>query len=155
MASLDEVESVLQRLRQRGGRVTQTRRVTVEVLFEGGHSHLSAEDVVIRVKSRMPEIAESTVYRTLSVLEECGVVEQIHLGERRSTYHLAKDAHQHLVCDRCAAVVEIPDAELVPLAERLNSVYGFRIHPHYFAIVGECRRCQKQQRRQAQGAGSA
>ncbi len=53
---------------------------------------------------------ESTVYRFLDELERLGVVDHVHLGHGPAVYHLASDAHHHLVCDRCGAVEEVPEA---------------------------------------------
>ena len=142
MAAVDQVEAIIERLRGRGGRGTSARRATIQVLLDTGHAHLSAEEIATRVKASQPEVAESTVYRTLNALETLGVVEHVHLGHGPSTYHLSADTHQHLLCDSCGAVVEVPDEVFAALSDQLQETYGFRIHPHHFAMVGECRVCQ-------------
>ena len=143
MLALDTepVEAVLYQMRRRGGRATLTRRATIAVLLSG-RRHLSAEDIVKEVKANHPDVAESTIYRNLTALEDLGLVSHVHLGHGPSTYHLADESHQHLVCRRCGKVIEVPDEEFVPLAERLSSAYGFQIQPRHFAISGECRRCR-------------
>jgi Fur family transcriptional regulator, ferric uptake regulator len=139
----DGVEVVIAMLRARGGRVTATRRATIEVLLAGGdHRHLSAEDVATEVRRRLPDVAESTIYRTLTALEELGVVTHVHLGHGPGTFHLAEAAHRHLVCRRCDSVIEVPAYEFVGLAQRLEQVYGFAMSSEHFAIVGQCRNCR-------------
>ncbi|HEX3567240.1 MAG TPA: transcriptional repressor [Acidimicrobiales bacterium] len=141
MAPADRVEAIIDKIRARGGRATDTRRATIGVLLNTGQSHLSAEDIVSQVKLQHPEVAESTIYRNLSTLEELGVVEHVHLGHGPSTYHLTEDGHQHLLCERCGKVIEVPDETFAALTEQLAATYGFRINPRHFAIMGLCRRC--------------
>ena len=138
-----EIDTILDRLRDRGGRATATRRAIIGVLLGEGHGHFSADDVVQLVKVSHPDIAESTVYRTLLALEDLGVVEHVHLGHGPSTYHVAPDTHQHLACTRCGAVIEVPDEVFTDLADRLQAGYGFRLRPHHFALLGECHDCHQ------------
>jgi len=142
VAAPDRVEAIIEQIRHRGGRATETRRSTIGVLLNGGQSHLSAEDIVNQVKLRHPEVAESTIYRNLATLEEFGVVEHVHLGHGPSTYHLIEDGHEHLLCERCGKVIEVPEETFGPLSQQLASTYGFEIHLRHFAIMGLCRKCK-------------
>jgi Fe2+ or Zn2+ uptake regulation protein len=81
------------------------------------------------------------VYRTLEALERLGVVVHSHLGHGGGVYHLADERHQHLVCEKCGAVVEVPDAVFAPLARTVRRRYGFTIEPGHFALVGRCAKC--------------
>lgn len=146
MPTTDQVEAIITKIRDRGGRATDARRATIGVLLNTGQAHLSAEDIVSQVKLQHPEVAESTIYRNLSTLEELGVVEHVHLGHGPSTYHLAEDTHQHLLCELCGKVIEVPEEMFGPLAEQLAATYGFQIHLRHFAIMGLCRRCQSRRR---------
>jgi Fur family ferric uptake transcriptional regulator len=136
-------EGIVAKLRASGGRITAPRRVTIEVLLAGGnHRHLSAEDIVVEVRSRLPDVAESTIYRTLTALEELGIVTHVHLGHGPSTFHLADQAHRHLVCRHCQKIIEVPSPEFDELARRLKHEYGFSISNEHFALIGECQSCQ-------------
>ena len=134
-------DRVLAQLRANGGRVTASRRATVEVLL-GDPRHLNAEDIAAAVRVRLPDIAESTVYRTLAALEGLGVVAHVHLGHGPSTFHLTGQAHRHLVCQHCQSVVEIPENEFANLSRRLHDAYGFTLSTEHFALVGECHPCR-------------
>lgn len=142
MAATDRVEAILTQIRDRGGRATEARRATIGVMLDSSQSHLSADDIVSQVKQQHPDVAESTIYRNLATLEELGVVEHVHLGHGPSTYHLTEDGHQHLLCERCGQVIEVPEETFTTLADQLAATYGFQIHPRHFAIMGVCRRCQ-------------
>jgi Fur family ferric uptake transcriptional regulator len=146
VAEAERVEAIITKIRQSGGRATNTRRATIGVLVNTGQSHLSAEDIVSQVKLQHPDVAESTIYRHLATLEELGVVEHVHLGHGPSTYHLTEDGHQHLLCERCGKVIEVPEDTFAPLADQLATTYGFQIHPRHFAIMGLCRQCQTRRR---------
>lgn len=135
-------DRVLAQLRANGGRVTASRRATIEVLL-GDPRHLNAEDIAAAVRARLPDIAESTVYRTLAALEGLGVVAHVHLGHGPSTFHLTGQGHRHLVCQHCQSVTEIPKDELANLSHRLREAYGFTLSAEHFALVGECHSCRE------------
>lgn len=134
------MERILALLRADGGRVTTARRALIEALL-AAQAHVTAEDLAARVQAAHPEVHRSTVYRTLDALERLGVVVHSHMGHGGGVYHLADERHQHLVCETCGAVVEMPDAELAPLARAVRKRYGFTIEPGHFALVGTCRAC--------------
>ena len=134
------MERILALLRADGGRVTTARRALIEALL-AARAHVTAEDLAARVQAAHPEVHRSTVYRTLEALERLGVVVHSHLGHGGGVYHLADERHQHLVCETCGAVVELPDAEFAPLARAVRKRYGFTIEPGHFALVGTCRAC--------------
>ncbi|HEX2062810.1 MAG TPA: transcriptional repressor, partial [Acidimicrobiales bacterium] len=67
--------------------------------------------------------------------------DHVHLGHGRAVYHLADESHQHLVCESCGVVVEVPDALFAALARRLRSQFGFELRPRHFAVSGRCAAC--------------
>jgi Fe2+ or Zn2+ uptake regulation protein len=140
-ARADEVERILTRLCSGGGRRTAPRQAIAEALVDGP-SHITAEDIAAAVQGRFPSVNLSTVYRTLETLEDAGVVDHVHLGHGRAIYHLADDDHQHLVCERCEGVEELPVAKLRPLLRTLERDFGFEVDRRHFAIVGLCRGCR-------------
>jgi Fe2+ or Zn2+ uptake regulation protein len=136
----ERLERILGLLRADGGRVTSARRALVEALLDAD-DHLTADDLAARVQAAHPEVHRSTVYRTLDALERLDVVVHSHLGHGGGVYHLADERHQHLVCEHCGAVVEVPDSVFAPLARTVRRSYGFTIEPGHFALVGRCRDC--------------
>jgi Fe2+ or Zn2+ uptake regulation protein len=136
----ERLERILALLRAEGGRVTVARRALVEALL-GADAHVTADDLAGRVQAVHPEVHRSTVYRTLDALEGLGVVVHSHLGHGGGVYHLADERHQHLVCEGCGAVVEVPDEVFTPLARTVQRRYGFTIEPGHFALVGRCAAC--------------
>lgn len=137
----DRLDRILVLLREQGGRMTTARRAVVGALV-GAEGHVTAEDLTAWVQAEHPDVHPSTIYRTLDALEELGVVDHVHLGHGRAVYHLMDDPHQHLVCEACGAVIEVPDKLFKPLANRLRDDYGFTLRPNHFAVLGLCAGCQ-------------
>jgi Fur family ferric uptake transcriptional regulator len=140
MAS-NRVEQILASLRERGGRASLPRRVIIEALLDARH-HLTVEELATQVQSEHPEIHLTTVYRTVEALEALGVVYHVHLGHGPAQWHLADDAHQHLVCQSCGAVMEAPDQVFEQLRTKLGGEFGFVPDPRHFALVGWCAECR-------------
>ena len=137
----EELERLLDQLRAGGGRVTTARRAVLTVLLEPPGAHLTAEDLAARVQERHPDIHLSTIYRTLEVLEETGLLTHVHLGHGPSTYHLTDRPHHHAVCRICGAVIELPAGSLDHLERRLRREHGFHLEAQHFALVGRCATC--------------
>lgn len=139
-----DAERILDRIRAAGGRVTGPRRQLVTALVDAD-DHVTAEDLAAAVGE--PHL--STVYRTLDALEELGVVDHVHLGHGRAVYHLTDASHQHLVCEACGDVTEVPEGLFTSLARKLQADYGFRMRPNHFAVLGRCAACQSTQSTQS------
>ncbi|TMM17939.1 MAG: transcriptional repressor [Actinobacteria bacterium] len=129
-------------IREQGERVTTARRALVTALVQA-KGHVTADDLAALVQKAQPDVHLSTIYRSLDALERIGVVDHVHLGHGRAVYHLADEPHQHLVCEVCGAVVEVPDATFAELGDNLHRRYGFTIRPNHFAVLGRCRACAR------------
>ena len=134
---LDEILAVI---RDAGERVTVARRAVVAALIDAS-GHATAEALQARVQAEHPEVHMATIYRNLETLERLDVVEHTHLGHGPAVYHLADELHQHLVCERCGYVVEVPADLLRPVEEEVRDRYGFVMRPGHFAVVGRCANC--------------
>ena len=136
----DRLSATLVMLKANGGRITPTRRAVIQVLISES-THLSAEDLAKRIQLRLPDVHLSTIYRTLDALEAVGVVDHVHLGHGRAIYHLSSDIHQHLVCEVCSSVTEVPESFFATLKGELQEIFGFTMRAHHFAVIGRCRNC--------------
>ena len=131
---------ILASLRTEGGRVTVSRRLIVTALLSSPH-HVTAEELIDTVRADHPEIAPSTVYRTLHSLAELGVVRHVHVGHGPAVYHLADDTHSHLVCHGCGVVIEVPPDLLAAPARRVLRDHGFTLDTGHVALSGHCASC--------------
>src|SRR5579863_10459474 len=105
------VGEILDLLAARGMRRTSARQSILEALL-GSENHVTAEGIATEVNRRFPSVDVSTVYRTLDTLEQLGVIDHTHLSHGPAIFHLAEDDHQHLVCERCGRVDEVPPDKL-------------------------------------------
>jgi Fur family ferric uptake transcriptional regulator len=129
-------DELLDRLRQQGGRVTTARRLVISTLL-GATNHVTAEMLAATIHERHPEVHLSTVYRTLDSLEKLGIVEHTHVGHGPAVYHVGV-SHQHLVCEECGAVIDVPMHLLADVQHALRENYGFELHIGHFALLGRC-----------------
>ncbi|HEY8871081.1 MAG TPA: Fur family transcriptional regulator [Candidatus Limnocylindrales bacterium] len=138
-------EAVPDALRARGMRWTPQRSRLIEVLAETD-GHITATELVERCRAIDPSTIPSTVYRTLDVLEELGLVRHAHGAGGREEYHvLPGPAHGHLHCSTCGTTWELEGAEAVGLAQRLRASRGFEVDLSHVTIVGQCERCARRE----------
>ncbi|RBM17852.1 Fur family transcriptional regulator [Streptomyces sp. PT12] len=127
-------------LRNRGYRLTPQRQLVLEAVEKLDHS--TPEDILTEVRRTAGGVNISTVYRTLELLEELGLVSHTHLGHGAPTYHLAeRHDHLHLMCRDCESVIEADLEVAAPFAEELRRRFGFETDLRHFAIFGRCGDC--------------
>lgn len=129
-------------LRERGLRLTPQRQLILEAVH--GLSHATPEQIHNTVRERVAGVNITTVYRTLELLEELGLVTHTHLSHGSPTYHAAGEhQHVHLVCRVCGTVTEIDPAIMSPVTESLQAERGFRVDVGHVALFGICVDCEK------------
>ncbi len=142
--SRDERRDELRDLfREAGRRLTSQRCLILDVLRESDE-HLDAEAVHELAKKRANGLSLATVYRTLTLLKEMGLVEEHRLGEGHSHYEaVQEEPHYHFTCRRCGKVIEF-DAPLVAKIERdLCEHAGVQVTNAHLHLTGYCKDCQK------------
>jgi Fur family ferric uptake transcriptional regulator len=128
-------------LRRRGLRWTPQRRVLLDVLA-GTSGHVTGAELVERCREVDPTTIPSTVYRTLDVLEDLGIVRHAHGVDGREEFHVMPAAdHGHLYCTGCRGTWEIGAEELGALSATLEATRGFRIQLSHVSIAGRCESC--------------
>ena len=141
--SSDERRDELRDLfREAGRRLTSQRCLILDVLKESDE-HLDAEAVHERARMRASGLSLATVYRTLTLLKEMGLVEEHHLGEGHSHYEAVQEGpHYHFTCRRCGKVIEF-DTPLVAKIEReLREREGVEIRSAHLHLTGYCEACR-------------
>lgn len=129
-------------LRARGLRWTPQRRQILEVLDQTD-GHITGGKLVERCRALDPMTTPSTVYRTLRVLEDLGIVRHAHDADGREEYHVRPAAeHGHLYCRRCKGRWEIDEALAASTMRALRQDRGFVIDLSHLTIVGTCAACQ-------------
>lgn len=129
-------------LRARGQRVTRQRRVVLDVLSES-QEHLDAESVHDRARARDPNISLATVYRTLALLKDVGLVEEHRLGEDHAHFEAVQDEpHYHFTCLRCGSVVEFDAPQVMQAVQELGERESLRVIRVHLFVSGICSRCR-------------
>lgn len=127
-------------LRQRGYRLTPQRQLVLEAVDT--LEHATPDDILVEVRKTASGVNISTVYRTLELLEELGLVSHAHLGHGAPTYHLAdRHHHIHLVCRDCENVIEADVSVAQDFTAKLRETFGFDTDMKHFAIFGRCEKC--------------
>ena len=132
--------SLPEALRARGLRMTAPRQLVLEAVRRLGHA--TPEQIHGEVRQTAAGVNVTTVYRTLELLEELGLVSHAHLGHGAPTYHLAdRHHHIHLVCRDCDNVIEADVSVAAEFTAKLRRDFGFETDMKHFAIFGRCRDC--------------
>ena len=126
-------------LHGRGLRMTTQRQLVLEAVRE--LEHATPERICSHVQRTAPAINITTVYRTLDLLSELGLVRHTHLGHGAPVYSTHGHEHVHLVCHRCGEVTEAPCHVLDGAAAMLRETSGFRLDATHLALSGTCGRC--------------
>src|SRR5579864_6567195 len=132
-------------LRERGVRLTRQRRLLLELIDNSG-LHLDAERLYQMAKEKDPKLNRVTVYRTLKLLKEGGLVDELDLahfdGEKHYYETRMKQEHAHIICLRCGRVEEFFGGELQQLREQVQSQFGFEIVFARTEVGGYCSHCR-------------
>jgi len=143
-----------QQLVEAGFRMTNPRTVITDILSQT-EAHLSAEDVYVKALKINPSIGLTTVYRTLDLFVQTGIVQKFDFGDGKARYELTKNPqkkehHHHLVCMHCKTIIDYSDfmKEELMLMEKtereLSKKYHFKILNHTIDFYGICEKCQKE-----------
>ncbi|MDT4919429.1 MAG: Fur family transcriptional regulator, ferric uptake regulator [Pseudonocardiales bacterium] len=134
-----ETGELAARLRQLGLRVTPQRTQVLDAVRALGHATPE------QISESVPGVDVTTVYRTLELLEQIGLVRHAHLGHGAPSYRPAEDEHIHVVCHACGSVLDADPALVEPLARQLHDADGFVLDRAHFTVFGRCRACAAEQ----------
>lgn len=129
-------QTILERLEAKGMRMTGQRRVIAEVLSEA-EDHPDVEELYNRASVQDPRISIATVYRTVKLFEEAGIIDRLEFGDGRARYEDAdREHHDHLIDLNSGEVIEFCDPEIEALQERIAKRLGYRLKGHKLELYG-------------------
>ena len=135
-------ERMLSALDAEGFRVTSPRQAVVDVLAEG-HQHLSHAEILERAREKYPDISRATVYRTLELLAELGIVHATFMGDASQRFVVPiAGHHHHLICNRCGDVTDLNECHFGNALATVSQQTGFAIDSHLIELYGLCSACQ-------------
>lgn len=129
-------------LSHHGIRQTTARRTVLETVLDIPE-HFEAEQVLYLIREKGLKVSKATVYRTLPLLVDCGVLKQVRFDVKQAHYEHAfgEDPHDHMVCRRCGRIVEFPSRELFELCVQIGRQHHFHVTGHRFQLSGLCWDC--------------
>ena len=131
-------------MNRRGLRSTEQRRLIIDTFFETAE-HITIDQLLERVRVHDARIGYATVYRTMKMLADGGIVHERKFGDGFTRYELAdEDAHHdHLICLECGNITEFEEPMIEELQERIADKHGFQVQHHKHELYGVCADCVK------------
>ena len=135
--------SCFQALKEKGYKLTPQRIMVLEILHEA-EGHITAPEIYDRIRIKYPGINKSTIYRTIELLKETGLVTETKFGgdNKLHYHHTEKGHHHHLICQKCGKIIDLDEDVLFPLKDTLKSKYSFNAELRHLAIWGHCLNCK-------------
>ena len=129
-------ETILSRCAASGLRMTDQRR-TIAATLQDSDDHPDVEELYARASARDPHISIATVYRTVKLFEEAGILDKHEFGDGRARYEDAeREHHDHLIDMNSGQVIEFCDPEIEALQEKIAAKLGYRLKGHKLELYG-------------------
>lgn len=131
-------------LRDRGLKYTYERQVLLQAVMRHD-GHFEAEELLLRLRQQGLRVAKATIYRTLPLLVNCGIVKQVQLSNKQTHYEhtYGQDPHDHMICRRCGRIIEFDSEDVMRLRTMISARHSFYALSHRLAITGLCEACVK------------
>jgi Fur family ferric uptake transcriptional regulator len=131
-----EMADIIARCEAKGLRMTDQRRVVARVIGDAD-DHPDVEELYARAAKVDPKISIATVYRTVKLFEEAGILDKLEFGDGRARYEDAeRDHHDHLIDVNSGDVIEFVDPEIEALQERIAARLGYKLVGHRLELLG-------------------
>ena len=147
MVNTLNVDTLRSRLRdhvQRNKLKSSSRRELILDTLATMGRHVTAEELLHAVRSRDTRIGAATIYRTLRVFQESGIVAERHFEGGATRFELVGDEHHdHLICTSCGTIIEFEDDAIERHQQRVASQHGFELHMHRHELYGVCASCRR------------
>lgn len=131
-------------LEKYGFKMTRPRELIVLALSKQ-QTHMSAEKLLALVRQKDAQVSQATVYRTLKLLQDSGLVKAHYFDDKEALFEInldPKEHHDHLICDTCHKIVEFTNLEIEALQEEVATKQGFRLTRHRMELYGICKNCE-------------
>ena len=130
------MSDIIARCEAKGLRMTEQRRVVARVIG-AAEDHPDVEELYARAAQVDPRISIATVYRTVKLFDEAGILDRLEFGDGRARYEDAeRDHHDHLIDVNSGEVIEFVDPEIEALQERIAARLGYRLVGHRLELLG-------------------
>ena len=145
---MNTMDILKEKLRETGFKITPQRRAVIDILLKHNSEHLSSEQIYDLVRVDCPEIGLATVYRTMQLLDEIGVISKLNLDDGCIRYEISLNKnechnHHHLICKNCSKIIEVQEDLLESIESKIQERYKFDIVDHDVKFYGLCEDCKK------------
>lgn len=138
--TINEVREVFRTyLKEHKHRITPERFMVLEEIYRGD-GHFDADEIFFRMKDNKSRVSRATVYNTLELLVDCGLVQRQQFGKNQSVYERSYSfqQHDHIICQQCEAVLEFCDPRIYEIKTLAEKLHGFKIAGHSLHFFGDC-----------------
>lgn len=138
----NQTEQLETALTEKGYRLTRARKAILQALVACG-GHVSADDLAEIVRQKAPFVGRMTVYRTLDLLSELGLIRPIYQGTGAAHYILLTNGHHHhMICTGCGKIFEFDDCVVEEMAQLVGERFDFQVEGHLLEFYGRCPDCR-------------
>ncbi|MEX2600585.1 MAG: transcriptional repressor [Balneolaceae bacterium] len=139
-------------LKERNQRQTPERFMVLEEIY-GSDGHFDADDIFFSMKNSGTRVSRATVYNTLDLLVECGLVQRQQFGKNQYYYEraYAYQQHDHMICEECGVVIEFCDPRIHEIQKLMEQIHDFDIRMHSLHFVGRCNDTESCEKRKKSG----
>ena len=131
-----QTDTIIARCEAKGLRMTDQRR-TIALVLEGSDDHPDVEELYARASAIDPRISIATIYRTVKLFEESGILDKLEFGDGRARYEDgAREHHDHLIDMQTGEVIEFCDPEIEALQDKIAQRLGYRLKGHKLELYG-------------------
>lgn len=144
MKTTDKTEILKAYLEAKGLKSTSQRDYIAEAFFKT-NTHISLDELLKKVKRKMPNVGYATVYRTMKLLTDCGLAVARQFGDGQTRYeNIPEDGHHdHIICIKCSKIEEFQNEKIEQLQEETARKLGFKVVNHKLELYGYCKDCSK------------
>ncbi|MBN1306784.1 MAG: transcriptional repressor [Chitinispirillaceae bacterium] len=144
MKSVQEkrVFQIENRLKKQGCSMTNQRRLIIDEIMRNG-SHFDIESLMAAIRMREPKTARATVYRTVKILADAGMIKKEILGDTHSHYEIAGRDHGHFICTLCGRIIELGCPTLTGFLASAAESHNFTVDRHSIELFGRCGECER------------
>ncbi len=130
-------------LKKKEARITQARKIVLTQVFSR-HDHFCADDLAAELSTGVNHVSRGTVYRTLALMEEAGLVRVIRDTDVHAHYEhtFNHPHHEHMICDKCGQFIEFSDEEIGILINKACKEFRFSERTHRIVVFGTCEKCR-------------
>lgn len=143
MPNQEKLSELRSQLAKKNYKLTAQRELILTIFLENREDHLSAEEVYMHVKEKDPQLGLATVYRTLDLFEELGLLQKVDFDDTRRRYELGQKEghHHHLICLNCNGITEFNDDLLEEFEDTIEKEHHFKVVDHHIRFYGYCSSC--------------